>query len=105
MKKVGRGVLRVALAVVTIWMFFMWAPWFASEPLTELRPDQVPVGGVPFWARSFTISHGLVVFHNRGTVSQEPYLFAGLTLLILVALAGLFFSFPKHLRGRRKCEE
>jgi hypothetical protein len=104
LKTAGVWLLRIALAVATMVLFFGWAPWIASHPVTQLDPTQVPAEGVPSWARSFTISHGLVVFHERGTVRDMPYLFAAYTVLMAASALGLFFSFPKHLRGRRKAD-
>lgn len=102
LKAFGLGLLRFTLAMAVMLLFFQVAPWWASQPLSDLDPDQIPASGVPSWARSFNNSHGTVVFNVHATVREAPHEFAIWMAAWIAVFACLYFSFPKHLRGPGK---
>jgi hypothetical protein len=69
--------------------FFVWAPWLACRPLTDLASQRVVVDQVPTDARCYTVEHGRIHFDSHGTVADDPYRFMA-TTAILVLLWGLF---------------
>jgi hypothetical protein len=89
---------RIALAIGALISFFLTAPWLNARPLSELPAAYH--AQVPAWANSFTMDHSNLVFHDNGTISQEPTQFAlrvGLTLV----LVGLFVASVYLPRNRR----
>ena len=102
LRTVGKAIVQLVLALALMYMFFVWAPWLASEPISAIASVQLPHAEVPATAKSFTISHGAVSFREVGTVSEEPILFGLLTLAMIADFAILVLSFPKGFRGRRR---
>jgi hypothetical protein len=89
---------RIALAAGALLAFFITAPWLNAQPLSELPGTYH--AQVPTWAKSFTTDHSNLVFHDHGTIGQEPLQFAlrvGLTL----ALLALFVASVYLPRNRR----
>jgi hypothetical protein len=99
-KKTGLWSLRVLLAVAALWSFFGWVPLLNSEPLSALAQEQIPVGGVPAWAKSFHINHGAVVFNSHGVPSEDPWPFGILVAVSVATTLGVILSFPKDARSR-----
>lgn len=89
---------RIALAIGALLCFFLTAPWLNAQPLSNLSPAYH--AQVPPWAKSFTTDHGNLVFHDHGTISQEPAQFAlrvGLTFLLLGLLVASIYL-PRNRR-------
>jgi hypothetical protein len=87
---------RIALAVGALLLFFLTAPWLNAKPLSDLPATYH--AQVPTWAKSFTTDHSFLVFHDHGTISEEPVQFAlrvGLTLVLLGMFAASLY-FPRN---------
>jgi hypothetical protein len=85
--------LRVVLALVAAFCFFVAAPLSGSKAVAQLAPNEIPQSGVPSWAKSFHYDHGRVAFSNLSAPATNPLptmaLFAG----SIAALAALVMSF------------
>jgi hypothetical protein len=91
-------VARIAAAIGSLVLFFVTIPWLGNNPLSEL-PDEYRAQ-VPAWAKSFSNDHGQVVFHDHGTVADEPFQF-GLRVVLLLLLFGVLVFSVLRKPGRR----
>src|ERR1044072_6142196 len=74
--------------------FFLWAPWIACKPLSDLAKEGLAAPSpVPAWAKCYVIEHGSVVFRDHGTVAQSPIAFAATTAILLMFWAFAVWAF------------
>ena len=73
--------------------FFLWAPWIACKPLSNVVNERIAVPAVPAWSKCYVVEHGKIVFRDHGTVAESPIAFAATTALLLVLWALVVWSF------------
>jgi hypothetical protein len=70
--------------------FMELTTWLGSQPLEDLLPTEL--SKVPVSAKSFTTNHGMKLFHEHGTIQQEPLQFSLYVALLLVPWALLVWD-------------
>ncbi|MGH8051991.1 MAG: hypothetical protein ACREPB_15125 [Arenimonas sp.] len=97
---------QVILASVLMILFFILMPWVAARPISQIKNEaNITYQNLPENAKSYTISHGTVVFRETGTVSEEPVKFSIFLIIFIIDFVALVLSFPKGMRGRRQKEQ
>ena len=88
-----RWFARVLLVVAMFWAFFLWAPWLACKPISEISTENLTVSEIPAYAKCYTIEHGQIYFSARPTISENPILFAFATTALVLLAALTLWSF------------
>ena len=92
--KIAKIVVNIAFIIWLMYQFINVAPWLASEPIEMLKYTDLVYTNIPSEAKSFSPDKTYAVFHEHGTIKQEPLKFIG------HVLAMLFTMLSAHLANR-----
>jgi len=71
--------------ILIVWFGFAFlalTTWLGCQPVEDLSPTEM--SEVPVGAKCFTVNHGMKLFHEHGTIQQEPLQFSMYAALLLV---------------------
>jgi|SRR6185503_20278935 len=88
-------VAQAATSVVTLLAFFRFAPWLATEPISEAPPEAALQ--LPADCPAFSVNHGTYICEWHDTIANSP---VGFGISVGILALGLGFIYFTGFTGR-----
>ena len=81
---------QILVALLTFAAFFSFAPWLATQPISEASSEAR--AALPKDCPAFEVGHGIYNCAWRGTIAMNPVGFSINTFILVSCLSFLFFT-------------